>query len=61
MKTVKNISGQDLSIPNVGFIQADGIVNVADDFHNANFEEVKESKTELKTDFKDDKKLKTNK
>ena len=41
-KIVKNISGQDLVIPNVGVVKAGETKKVNDDFNNANFEVVKE-------------------
>ncbi len=46
-KTVKNISGQELIIPNIGIVKADEIITVDENFNNANFEVVK-IKEELK-------------
>jgi hypothetical protein len=40
-KKVKNISGIDLSIVDVGICKVGEVVEVPADFHNANFEEVK--------------------
>ncbi len=41
MKTVKNISDQDLSIPQFGVIKAGETATVSDEFNNPNFEVVK--------------------
>lgn len=41
MKTVKNISDQDLSIPEFGIIKAGENASVPDEFNNPNFEVVK--------------------
>jgi hypothetical protein len=47
MKTVKNISEQELAIPEVGVVKSNETISVPDDFHNANFEVVKsKSKSE---------------
>ena len=47
MKKYKNISEQELSIPEIGTIQPGGIVE-AEDINNANFEEVVEKETKTK-------------
>lgn len=44
-KTVKNVSGQDLTIIGVGVVKAGETVAVPSDFHNANFEDVKAQET----------------
>ena len=41
MKTVKNISEQDLAIPEFGVIKAGKTATVPDEFNNPNFEVVK--------------------
>lgn len=46
MKLVKNISEQDLSIPDVGVIKAGETGTVPDDFNNPNFEVAKSGKAE---------------
>jgi hypothetical protein len=40
----KNISEQDLSVPNVGIIKAGESAEMPEGFHNANFEPVKVKK-----------------
>jgi len=61
-KIVKNISGETLSIPNIGTVEADKTVTVPDDFSNPNFEVARVGKPteEVKEDrapqIKDDKK-----
>lgn len=52
-KKVKNISGVDLAIVDVGMCKAGEIVEVPADFHNANFEEVK-SETKKPEEPKDE-------
>lgn len=37
---VKNISGIDLTVIGVGLVAPDEIIEVADDFNNANFQKV---------------------
>lgn len=51
-KVVKNISGQDLVIPNVGLVKAGETIKVSKDFHNGNFEVVKDEvkKEEIKSE-----------
>ena len=39
-KIVKNISGQELSIPGIGVVQPGENATVPADFHSANFSEV---------------------
>lgn len=43
-KTVKNISGQRLAIPDIGVVEADATVSVPDTFNNPNFEVAKVGK-----------------
>ncbi len=38
----KNISGKDLEVLNVGIVKAGEIVDLPEDFHNSNFEKIKE-------------------
>jgi hypothetical protein len=40
MAHFKNISGEDLSIPNVGIVKAGEARFMPEGFHNANFEEI---------------------
>jgi hypothetical protein len=40
----KNKTNEDLSIPGIGLVKAGGIVNLPNNFHNANFEKVVEKK-----------------
>lgn len=56
MKKVKNISDQDLAIPNVGIAKAGEIISVGDDFHNANFVEVGKEKSDERANEKDEEK-----
>ena len=42
-KVVKNLTDQDLTLPNIGIAKAGETIKVPDDFHNGNFEEVKPS------------------
>lgn len=56
MKKFKNISGKDLTIPEVGIIKAGETKRLKDDFRNANFEEVFEEKKEEKEPAKKAKK-----
>ena len=44
MKTVKNLTDQELSLPNIGVVKAGETIEVPDDFHNGNFEDVKTEK-----------------
>jgi len=52
MKTVQNLSDQKLEIPGVGVVSPGATAKVPDDFHNANFIEVKAGET--KTDDNDE-------
>ena len=45
MKKVKNISSQELSIPEIGIVKAGETITVPEDFNNANFEVVEEKIT----------------
>lgn len=55
MKTVKNVSDQDLAIPDFGIIKAGETADVADEFNNPNFEVVKSGKpTEAKAESEED-------
>lgn len=48
-KVVRNISENELVIPNIGVVKAGDTIEVPADFNNANFVEVKkEPKTETK-------------
>ena len=40
----KNISGQDLTIPDVGLVKANEIKEMPEGFNNANFEPVEKNK-----------------
>lgn len=40
-KQVKNVSGVLQEVVGYGHVEADGVIDVAADFHNANFEDVK--------------------
>ena len=42
---VKNITKEELMVPNVGIIKPGAIVEVPEDFHNINFERVENKKT----------------
>jgi len=46
----KNITNQDLSIPDIGIVKAGEIKEMPEGFNNANFEKVKEEKTSQKND-----------
>lgn len=54
MKTVKNISEQELAIPNYGVVKSGETITVEDTFSNANFENVK---VEVKKEIKSNKNL----
>ena len=42
-KQVKNISGHELSIPNIGIVASGDTIKVDESFHNSNFETVSPS------------------
>ena len=42
MKNYKNISGQNLTLPGIGVVKADEVIEQPDGFNNANFETVGE-------------------
>lgn len=44
-KKVKNVSGQDLALINIGVVKAGETVTVPDDFNNPNFEVAGSGKT----------------
>lgn len=46
MTKFKNISDNDLSIENVGIVKSGEVVELPDDFNNANFKVVINSKSE---------------
>lgn len=41
----KNISGRTLSLPDIGEVKADQIIETEKEINNANFEKVEEGKT----------------
>lgn len=41
-KTVRNVSGETLTVPDIGVVEAGATIAVPADFHNANFETVLE-------------------
>lgn len=47
MAKYKNITKQDLTIPNVGIVKAGEVVELPEEFHNVNFEKVEKKKEEL--------------
>jgi len=51
-KVVKNITEQDLTIPDVGVVKSGETVEVPVDFNNPNFETVSEAKKEAKVEAK---------
>lgn len=53
-KTVKNISDEILSIPNVGKVSPGETIEVPEDFNNPNFEVVKGKKKDAEKDTKAD-------
>ena len=44
MAKFKNISKDELTVPNVGVVKPGEIVEAPEEFHNINFEKVEESK-----------------
>jgi hypothetical protein len=41
MAKYKNISKEDLTLVNVGIVKSGEVVELPEDFHNANFEKIK--------------------
>lgn len=60
-KLVKNISDQELAIPNVGVVGAGQTIEVDGDFNNANFVEVKKGKEKEVESDKTETEIKKNK
>jgi len=51
----KNISGEKLSIPDFGEVEAGEIIEMPENFNNANFKKVGKEKVELKNSNEEEK------
>jgi len=60
-KQVKNISGQTLSVVDIGFVESGETIKVPDDFNNANFEVVSKSQERRISESKKESKITNNK
>jgi hypothetical protein len=49
MAKYKNISKDELTVPNVGVVKSGEIVETPEDFHNINFERVEKKKEDNKS------------